>query len=94
MPKVPHPPEPDKGTVRHVITCVHLVCDVFLSVERVGAYPSEATAALAMAAHAVRAGVGVPSGDKEGTDGTLYRTPVGDRGDRHVYHLVAVPECG
>lgn len=78
---------------RYVVTCVRLVCDVFLSVELVGAYPSAVTAALAMAAHAVHAGVGWPSGVEDGDDDSLYRTPVGDRGDRHVYLLVAVPEC-
>ena len=100
MPTVPLPPAPDKGPARYVLTCVRLVCDVFLSVELVGGYPSAVAAALGMAAHAVQAGVGWPRGEGDGdkTDdsaaGTRYRTPVGDRGGRHVYHLVAVPDGG
>ena len=87
MAKVPFPPAPGKGPARHLVTCVRLVCDVFLSVELVGSYPSEAAAAL-------HAGVGWPCGVEGGDDGALYRTPVGDCGDRYVYDLVAVPACG
>ena len=75
----------------YVVTCVRLVCDVFRSVEPVGAYPTEAAAALAMAAHAVRSGVGVPDGGDGERAVAEFWTPPGDRGDRHVYCLAAVP---